>query len=230
MDHLPQVHEPEVLVVPMRAYDLVLGLRWFKTHKPKIDWVTGRITSSRTPSGQGELHRSGIIVQWYEGRYDENTDIWLPGNRGSTPTINSTSEIPVDPDGKPTDCGEDSPTPDIEILGATAFDDLLASDQTIQTFALRIVECSGLLGATMVVTTLEDPGVIETINQTRCISKKTCPFGRNGFVRADALCQSHQRHPSGRLLRARPQYDASLCISPSDRGFAVSSRSVSIPL
>jgi len=72
--------------------------------------------------------------------------------------------MPVDPNRKPRESGEDSPTPDIEILGATAFDDLLASDKTIETFALRIGECSGLLGATMEVTTLEDPGEIETIN------------------------------------------------------------------
>jgi hypothetical protein len=70
----------------------------------------------------------------------------------------------VDPDGTPCESDEDSSTPDIEILAATAFDDLLASDETIETFALRIGECSGLLGATMEVTTLENPGEIETIN------------------------------------------------------------------
>jgi hypothetical protein len=74
------------------------------------------------------------------------------------------SEIPVDANGKPRESGEDSPTPDIEILGTIGFDDLLASDKTIETFALRIGKCSGLLGATIEVTTLEDPGEIETIN------------------------------------------------------------------
>jgi len=52
------------------------------------------------------------------------------------PTINLTSEIPVDPDGKPRESSEDSPTSDIEILRATAFKDFLASDETIETFAL----------------------------------------------------------------------------------------------
>jgi len=33
--------------------------------------------------------------------------------------------------------------------------------------------------------------------------QKTFPFGRNGSVRVDALRQSRQRHPGGRLLRAR---------------------------
>ena len=57
---------------------------------------------------------------------------------------------------------------------------------------------------------------------------KTFPSGRNGCVRVDALRQSRQRHPGGGLLRARRQYNASRCISPSDRRFAVSSRSVGL--
>jgi hypothetical protein len=128
MDHLALVHKPEVLVVPMRAYDLVLELQWFKPLKPEIDWATGRLTSFRPPSCQGEARRLGMIVQWYEGQYDESTNVRMPDIGGSTPTINLTSEIPVDPNGKPRKAGEDSPTPDIEILGATTFDDLLASD------------------------------------------------------------------------------------------------------
>jgi len=172
IDHLAPVHEPEVLVVPMRAYYLVLGLPWFKTRKLEIDWDTGRLTSFRTPSGQGEARRSGMIAQWYEGRYDESTNVRLPDIGGSMPTINSMSEISVDPDGERRESGEDSPTRDIEILGATAFDDLLASDETIETFAIQIGECSGLLGATMEVTTLEDPGEIETVNQKRRTSEQ----------------------------------------------------------
>jgi len=49
------------------------------------------------------------------------------------------------------------------------------------------------------------------------------PSAKNISVRVDALRQSHQRHPGGELLRARHQYHASRCTSPSDRGFAVSS-------
>jgi hypothetical protein len=59
----------------------------------------------------------------------------------------------------------------------------------------------------------------------RLHQQKTFPSGRNGSVRVDALRQSRQRHPGGELLRARRQYHASRCISPSDRRFAVSSRS-----
>ena len=59
-------------------------------------------------------------------------------------------------------------------------------------------------------------------------SAKKIPFGRNGSVRVDALRQSRQRHPGGGLLRARRQYNASRCISPFDRCFTVSSRSVGL--
>ena len=111
-------------------------------------------------------------MDWYEDRDDESTNVPLPNIGVSMLTINSTSQIPVNPDGKPRESGEDSPTPDIEILGATAFDNLLGSDETIETFPLQIGDCSGLLGATMEVTTLKDPGEIETINPKSWTSKQ----------------------------------------------------------
>jgi len=86
--------------------------------------------------------------------------------------IDSMSEIPVDPDGNPRPQCEDSPTPGIEILGATEFDHLFARDEIIETFTLGFGECSGLLGATMEVTALEDAGEIETINPKRRTSKQ----------------------------------------------------------
>jgi len=58
--------------------------------------------------------------------------------------------------------------------------------------------------------------------------QKIFPSRRNGSVRVDALRQSRQRHRGGGLLSARRQYHASRCISPSDRSFAVSSRSVGL--
>jgi len=58
--------------------------------------------------------------------------------------------------------------------------------------------------------------------------QKTFPSGRNGSVGVDALHHSCQSHPGGGSLRGRRQYHASRCISPSDRRFAVASRSVGL--
>jgi len=80
----------EVLVIQIREHNLLLGSKWLKSRKLEVDWATGRLTSSRTAIGQGEALRSDIIVQWYEGRADEITDIQLPDIGGSTLTIYST--------------------------------------------------------------------------------------------------------------------------------------------
>jgi hypothetical protein len=40
-EHLKLVDQLEVIVVPMKEYDLVLGLLWFKTKKLEIDWTKG---------------------------------------------------------------------------------------------------------------------------------------------------------------------------------------------
>jgi hypothetical protein len=38
MEDLAPVQESDVLVVPMRDYDLVLGLPWFLFRKPDVNW------------------------------------------------------------------------------------------------------------------------------------------------------------------------------------------------
>jgi hypothetical protein len=57
---------------------------------------------------------------------------------------------------------------------------------------------------------------------------KIFPSWRNGSVRLDSLRQSHQSHPSGRLLCTRPLYHEARCISPSDSCFTVSSCSAGL--
>jgi hypothetical protein len=57
MNHSAPGNEPEVLVILMRVYNLVLGLPWFKPRTPEIDSATSRSTSFRTPSCQGEAGR-----------------------------------------------------------------------------------------------------------------------------------------------------------------------------
>jgi hypothetical protein len=124
--HLAPVDESEVLVVPMKTYDLVLGLPWFKARNPDIDWNSGRLLSLRTPSG------------------DANTPA----------ATNVTSEPPQGTEKfRLQEGGEENKPPDIHLLGATAFDDLLASDEVVEAFAIRIDDCTGLLGACMEGTT-----------------------------------------------------------------------------
>ena len=50
-ESLAPVDESDVLIVPMKAYDLVLGLPWFKARNPEIDSKAGRLTALGTPSG-----------------------------------------------------------------------------------------------------------------------------------------------------------------------------------
>jgi len=43
----------------------------------------------------------------------------------------------------------DEPPPDIQLLWATAFGHLLASEEVVEAFAIRLGECQGLLGASL---------------------------------------------------------------------------------
>jgi hypothetical protein len=61
------VDEPEVLIIPMTAYDLVLGLPWFKTRNPEIDWEAGKLLSLRRqptkPDDHGKEAPAGLDIQ-----------------------------------------------------------------------------------------------------------------------------------------------------------------------
>jgi hypothetical protein len=45
------VDEPDFLVVPMIAYDLVLGLPWFQSSNPECNSSKGQLLGLRTPVG-----------------------------------------------------------------------------------------------------------------------------------------------------------------------------------
>jgi len=105
LKHLAPVTESEVLVVPVKAYDLVLGLPWFRARNPEIDWSKKLLLSLSNPT-------------------DSDTQDTLP---------NMQEESGVS----------------IELLSATAFDDRLASEEVTETFALKMEDCTELLGATV---------------------------------------------------------------------------------
>jgi hypothetical protein len=117
-EHLKPVDKSEVLVVPMKAYDLVLGLPWFKARNPEIDCTKGRLTALRTPNGP---QRAKISEAYHASPLPERGE-------GNT---------------------NDDPPPDIQLLGATTFDHLLASEEVVEAFAIRLGECPGLLGASL---------------------------------------------------------------------------------
>jgi hypothetical protein len=55
-EHEQPVDESEVLIVPMMAYDLVLGLPWFKARNPEIDWEAGKLLSLQRRQPQPNSH------------------------------------------------------------------------------------------------------------------------------------------------------------------------------
>jgi hypothetical protein len=125
MENLSPVQESHVLVVPMRDYDWVLGLPWFQSRNPDVDWQSGRLLALRTAGGAEVVALDRVDHQE------------CPGNApGSTAREEACSE-------------GGGCIPDIQILGSTAFDDLLASEQVVGTFFLRVGDCTGLLGATV---------------------------------------------------------------------------------
>jgi len=104
-------------------------MAWFTARNPESDWSTGRRTTLRTPTAKLQSR----------DRRDEGVRDPRDGEKSEIPITDTTRTSP----------GRGHAPPNIELLGATAFVDLLASDEVDQAFALRIGDCTGLLGATL---------------------------------------------------------------------------------
>ena len=122
---LVQIFEPrelvdksEVLVVPMKVYDRVLGLPWFQARYTEIDWTQGRFPTLQTPNGP----------QWTK-----------------IPEADRTSPLPE----RGEENTNDETPPNIQLLGATAHDHLVANEEVVAAFAIQLGECPGLLGASL---------------------------------------------------------------------------------
>ena len=86
--HLKPVDKSEVLVIPMKAYDLVQGLPWFKGRNPEIDWTKSPLTALRTPDGPQrgkipEADRASPLLERGEEYTDDEPALdiqlfWLP--------------------------------------------------------------------------------------------------------------------------------------------------------
>jgi len=125
MEHLSPVQESEVPVVPIWAHDLVLGLPQFQSSDPIINRQHARLLILRTPGGGGVA-----AVHWVD----------LHECPPNVPRSMSREEA----------CSEEGGgIPDIQILGTTAFADLLPSPQVVGTFFPRVGNSTGLQGATV---------------------------------------------------------------------------------
>jgi len=97
----------------MRAWDLVLGLPWCQPRNPDVDWQRSRRSALRTPWGAEVVAVDQVDHQHCPGN--------VPGSAAREEA-----------------CSEGGGgIPDIQILGATAFDYLLATEQIVGTFFLR---------------------------------------------------------------------------------------------
>jgi hypothetical protein len=55
-EHEQPGDESDVLIVPMTAYAVVLGLPWFKARNPEIDWGAGKLLSLQRRQPQPNNH------------------------------------------------------------------------------------------------------------------------------------------------------------------------------
>jgi hypothetical protein len=123
--HQAPVDYPELLIIPMKVYDLLHRLPWFKARNLEIDWSRRRLTAQESPDSDGAIPEAHPISTLQS--VDNVSDAKLLSEQ----------------------CSGDRPppSPDIPILDATAFDNLLASNEVAETFFLRLGVYTGMLGA-----------------------------------------------------------------------------------
>jgi hypothetical protein len=84
LKHLKPVDESEDLVIPIKAYDLVLDLPWFRATNPEIDWTTGRVTAVRTTN----------VPQWGKAPHTDDPSP-LPERGNGNTKVDPPSDIPL---------------------------------------------------------------------------------------------------------------------------------------
>jgi hypothetical protein len=101
----------------MKAYDLVLGLAWFNARSPEIEW-NSKARLTALRTPNGPL-RAKIQEADHASPVPERGE----GNTNVDLAL------------------------DIQLLGVTIFDHVLASDEVVEAFTIRLGECQGLLGS-----------------------------------------------------------------------------------
>ena len=140
--HLAPVDELDVLVVNMKAYDLVLGLPWFQRHGPEIDWARKRLLSLRKAAAS---HPIGMIAT--------SPDQCNSGTTAGSHVTDGTRFVKADAPIRIS----------IEMLSATSFEKLLAGREVSTTCAIRLWQGQGLLGGTVQGSLLQVAGEISHV-------------------------------------------------------------------
>jgi hypothetical protein len=85
-----------------------------------------------------------LEIDWTEGQL---TALQTPNGlqRVKIPEADRTSPLPECRE----ECTNNEPPPDIQLLGATAFGHLFASEEVVEAFAIRLGDCQGFLGASL---------------------------------------------------------------------------------
>jgi len=89
MDQSGAVHILQVLVILVSKCNVVLGVPRWLTRNPEIDWATVPLSSLRTACAEREVQWPGKIVQYYDGKNGEYTNVQLQKSGGSTVTLHS---------------------------------------------------------------------------------------------------------------------------------------------
>ena len=120
------VTETEVLVVPnLAAYDLVLGLPWFRRHRPEIDWSKGVVKRLCGPGAHGQER-----MEHDDGRAD--------GCAGTNAVDNGTHVEELDAEAyEAPNSGGSGP---IEVLSAMAFARIIESDPHCRVGLINVSE------------------------------------------------------------------------------------------
>jgi len=167
LDYLAPVNESDVLVVILRAYDLVLGLPLVHKRNPDINWAHRRLTA---------------LLSWGAHGVEEMTPMTMA-------VASKVSEAEND--------NFQGRGPDKQTLSATAFYDFLASDEVVEAFTLRIRECTGLLGEALEDTTLDSPSnKSQALDATSSQQRRQLRQTSHSEETLEWLLPAH-RHPKG---------------------------------
>ena len=104
MKHLSPVEQLEMLVVPRQAHDWVVGCLWVQSTNPNVDWQHGWPLAVQTPGGADVVSVNRVDYQECRGNVQWSTAREKARSEGG------------------------GGIPHIQILRATAIDDLLASE------------------------------------------------------------------------------------------------------